>query len=83
MSKAKDDALYQLNVQRETWCRVEADSKFWAQAERRHFACHLQTTCGFKSLHAQRADQRSSWIGGIATLPERKHFAENNKAHLV
>ncbi|KAG5846588.1 hypothetical protein ANANG_G00116580 [Anguilla anguilla] len=83
MSKSKGDALYQLNAQRESWCRVEADSKFWTPTERRHFSCHLQTTYNFKSPHAQRPDQRSSWIGGVVRLPERKHFEENNWTHLV
>ncbi|XP_036405095.1 spermatogenesis-associated protein 45-like [Megalops cyprinoides] len=81
--KAKDNALYELNMQRETWCCVEVDSKFWVQAERRHFAHHLQTTFDFKSLHDHGAEQRSSWMGGVSKLPERKHFAESYKAHLV
>ncbi|KAG9347545.1 hypothetical protein JZ751_005113, partial [Albula glossodonta] len=77
MSEAKGDTLYQLNMQRETWCRVEGGSKFWTHAERRHFACHLQSTCDFKSPTAQRSEQRSSWIRGVAKLAERKHFAQN------
>lgn len=83
MSKSKEEALFELNMRRETWCRVEADSKFWERAERRHYDCHLQNTCDFKSLQAVCPEERSDWIGqqtlALNKHPERKHFEESSK----
>lgn len=37
--------LLELNLRRETWCRVEADPRgFWERAERRHYRDHLRTS---------------------------------------
>lgn len=81
MSKYKEGALFELNMLRETWCRVEIDSKFWERAEKRHFDCHLQNTCDFKSLQAVTPEQRSVWTaaGHVTKYSERKHFEESRK----
>ncbi|XP_073712368.1 spermatogenesis-associated protein 45 [Misgurnus anguillicaudatus] len=80
MSKSKQDKLYELNMRRETWCRVETTSKFWNLPERRHFRCHLQDTRGSSSM----PEQRSSWMQSNNTRhPQRRHFEESYESHLV
>ncbi|XP_051951161.1 uncharacterized protein LOC127621552 [Xyrauchen texanus] len=82
MSKSKQDQLYKLNMQRETWCRVETTSRFWNLPERKHFRCHLKNTCDFSAR--QSLEQRSFWMGNNNTQhPERRHFEETYRAHLV
>ncbi|XP_043075674.1 spermatogenesis-associated protein 45-like [Puntigrus tetrazona] len=86
MSKSKQDQLYELNMQRETWCRVETTSRFWNLAERKHFRCHLKNTCDFRALQTARPEQRSSWMmdGDSNTRhPERRHFEDSYKTHQV
>ncbi|KAK9956728.1 hypothetical protein ABG768_014441 [Culter alburnus] len=85
MSKSKQDQLYEFNMQRETWCRVETTSRFWNLPERKHFRCHLRNSCDFSGLQTARPEQRCSWMGSSnnTTHPERRHFEDGYKAHLV
>ncbi|KAJ8009108.1 hypothetical protein DPEC_G00085430 [Dallia pectoralis] len=84
MSKSKENALFELNTRRETWCRLDIIGTSPARAENRHFDCHLRSTWDFKSLQAVAPEQRSAWTAGHVTkYPERKHFEESHKVHLV
>ncbi|XP_073672449.1 spermatogenesis-associated protein 45 [Garra rufa] len=79
MSNSKQAQLYEFNMQRESWCRVETTSRFWNLPERKHFRRHLQNTCDFGALQTARPEQRSSWmeINNINTRhPERRHFED-------
>uniref|UniRef100_A0A8C4SSV7 Uncharacterized protein n=1 Tax=Erpetoichthys calabaricus TaxID=27687 RepID=A0A8C4SSV7_ERPCA len=43
MSESKEPALQQLNMQRESWCMVEANSRqSWERTQRKHFKQHLR-----------------------------------------
>ncbi|XP_015194632.2 spermatogenesis-associated protein 45 isoform X3 [Lepisosteus oculatus] len=78
MSQDPGQALYELNMQRETWCRVEADSKgFWRRAQRKHFARHLQCTSDLNAHNTHSPSDRSAWMSHAATIPERRHFPES------
>ncbi|XP_069054180.1 spermatogenesis-associated protein 45 isoform X2 [Lepisosteus oculatus] len=80
MSQDPGQALYELNMQRETWCRVEADSKgFWRRAQRKHFARHLQCTSDLNAHNTHSPSDRSAWMSHAATIPERRHFPESCK----
>ncbi|KAL7872189.1 hypothetical protein SRHO_G00071720 [Serrasalmus rhombeus] len=83
MSKRTADALFELNMRRETWCCVEADNGIWLRAQRRHFDCHLRNTCDLRATQTATAEERSAWMGSPATHRERRHFEESYKAHLV
>ncbi|NP_001410753.1 spermatogenesis-associated protein 45 isoform 1 [Danio rerio] len=83
---SKQERLYELNMHRETWCRVETTSKYWNLPERKHFRCHLQNTCDISALQTASPEQRSAWMssGGQNTAhPERRHFEDSYRAHLV
>ncbi|XP_072536470.1 spermatogenesis-associated protein 45 [Salminus brasiliensis] len=82
MSKSNAEELYALNMRRETWCCVEADSRIWERAQRRHFNCHLRNTCDFSALQTAKPEERSAWVGTPARHRERRHFEESYKAHL-
>uniref|UniRef100_A0A3P8Z8N4 Uncharacterized protein n=1 Tax=Esox lucius TaxID=8010 RepID=A0A3P8Z8N4_ESOLU len=81
MSKSKDPrkskAMFELNMRRETWCRVDNHSK-WERAENRHFDCHLRSSWDFKSLQAVTPEQRSGWTAGLAH-PKRNNNKKNYK----
>ncbi|KAL7887850.1 hypothetical protein AOLI_G00028240 [Acnodon oligacanthus] len=83
MPERKADALSELNLRRETWCRVEADSGTWLRAQRRHFDCHLRNAGDLRGAQAPAAGERSAWMGSPATHRERRHFEQSYKAHLV
>ncbi|XP_076873417.1 spermatogenesis-associated protein 45 [Brachyhypopomus gauderio] len=83
MSKSKENKLHELNMRRETWCCVEADSKIWKRAERRHFDCHLRHHCDFAALQTAKPEERDTWMGIPTRYAERKHFKESYEAHLV
>ncbi|XP_077076235.1 spermatogenesis-associated protein 45 [Siphateles boraxobius] len=84
MSKSKQDQLYELNMQRETWCCVEANSRSWNLPERKHFRCHLRSSFEFSARQTASPEQRCSWMGSNNnTHPERKHFEDSYNAHLV
>ncbi|XP_036437096.1 spermatogenesis-associated protein 45-like [Colossoma macropomum] len=83
MSKSKAEELFELNMRRETWCCVEADSGIWLRAQRRHFDHHLRNTCDFSATQTAKPEERSAWMGSPARYRERRHFEESYKAHLV
>ncbi|XP_028809341.1 spermatogenesis-associated protein 45 [Denticeps clupeoides] len=83
MADANKDGLYEQNLRRETWCRVEAGGRFWQGAERRHFRCHLRTTLDLQSPGNGIPEQRSAWMEQASQYPERRHFNGAHKTHLV
>ncbi|XP_067273997.1 spermatogenesis-associated protein 45-like [Pseudorasbora parva] len=86
MSKSKQNQLYELNMQRETWCIIEKSSRFWNLPERKHFRCHLRNSCDISALQTGHPEQRSSWRSSgdnTTTHPERRHFEDSYNAHLV
>ncbi|XP_066560789.1 spermatogenesis-associated protein 45 [Amia ocellicauda] len=84
MSNGQEKSLYDLNLHRETWCRVEASSKgSWLRSQRKHFPGHLQSSPDRNAPPAPGPEQRCSWVKGNANAPERRHFAQSYKAHLM
>ncbi|XP_007245537.3 spermatogenesis-associated protein 45 [Astyanax mexicanus] len=84
MSGRRAGELYELNMRRETWCRVEqAGSSIGELPHRRHFSCHLRNTCDFSALLTARPEQRSAWTGTPDRYRERRHFEESYKVHLM
>ncbi|XP_062267565.1 spermatogenesis-associated protein 45-like [Platichthys flesus] len=86
MSSREEPALLQLNLRRETWCQVEGDSgQSWERTERRHHRGHLRTSpVLLAALIAgpQPGGGRSERLPPVK-LPERRHFEESYKSHLV
>ncbi|XP_029352394.1 spermatogenesis-associated protein 45 [Echeneis naucrates] len=86
MFGAEQRALLELNLRRETWCRVEDDPRrSWERAERRHYRGHLRTSPAL--LNALTGQQRPGATRierpAPAKLPERRHFEESHQSHLV
>ncbi|KAK1171439.1 spermatogenesis-associated protein 45-like [Huso huso] len=82
MSSREETALYNLNMQRETWCMVEANSKqSWQRAQRKHYSHHLQTT--FNPQHSLPTECRSSWSEIVPPHRERRHFRQSSKTSLL
>ncbi|XP_071776326.2 spermatogenesis-associated protein 45 [Centroberyx gerrardi] len=86
MSGSEERALLEVNRRRETWCRVEADPRqSWERAQRRHFRCHLRTSGALRSPQPAGPQLRSAGTERPlpAKHPERRHFEEGYKTHLV
>ncbi|TRY98111.1 hypothetical protein DNTS_028474 [Danionella cerebrum] len=85
MAKSKEDQLQRLNIQRETWCRVETPRNFWNLPQRKHFRCHLRSGCELGALQTARPEERSAWMTSSdeASHPERRHFEDQHYIHLV
>ncbi|KAM4713155.1 spermatogenesis-associated protein 45 [Anableps anableps] len=85
MSGSEERLLLELNMRRETWCRVEADPRgFWERTERRHYRNHLRTSAAL--LRALTGGQQvrtacAEWRVP-AKLPERKHFDRSYKSQV-
>ncbi|XP_074484201.1 spermatogenesis-associated protein 45 [Sebastes fasciatus] len=86
MSGGEERALLELNLRRETWCRVDGNpQQAWERTERRHYRGHLRTspvlltalTAGPQRRAADRCRPPPS------ELPERRHYEESYKSHLV
>lgn len=84
MSAGKDAALLQVNLLRETWCRLEAGPRGSGRSgsQRRHFGAHLQTSLVL--LDALTGREKRRWAAGRPApppgrLPERRHFDESRK----
>ncbi|XP_060947961.1 spermatogenesis-associated protein 45-like [Limanda limanda] len=86
MASREQPALLQLNLHRETWCQVGGDSgQAWERTERRHHRGHLRTSPVLLAA-LTGAPQRgggSSERPPQVKLPERRHFEESYKSHLV
>ncbi|KAL2082368.1 hypothetical protein ACEWY4_022186 [Coilia grayii] len=84
MAKSRADELYALNTRRETWCRIEADSKFWQRRERRHFSCHLQNSYNVGAQRTVQSVGRTAWMerSPSARLAERKHFEDSSESKI-
>ncbi|MEQ2279014.1 hypothetical protein AMECASPLE_005135 [Ameca splendens] len=86
LSGSEERVLLEMNMRRETWCQVEADPRgFWERTERRHYRNHLKTSAVLLSA-LTGGQQRSAACTERrlpAKLPERKHFEESYKSHLV
>ncbi|XP_047429529.1 spermatogenesis-associated protein 45-like [Mugil cephalus] len=86
MSGPEERALLELNLWRESWCQVESSPRqSWERTERRHYRTHLRT--GPVLL---RALTEGAHRGAACTrppppvkLPERRHFEESYRSHLV
>ncbi|KAK2855887.1 hypothetical protein Q5P01_004622 [Channa striata] len=86
MSGPEEQILLELNSRRETWCQVETNPRqSWERTERRHHPGHLRTspilvtTLSIGPQHREACTQRTPPI----KLPERRHFDESYKSHLV
>lgn len=79
MVKVKQEQLHELNMHRETWCCVEADSRIWDRPERKHFAYHLRNICDFSAMQAGKPEDRSSWMKSQTSYREKRHFDESCK----
>ncbi|XP_069033559.1 spermatogenesis-associated protein 45 [Embiotoca jacksoni] len=70
--------LLQLNLRRETWCQVEGKPRqSWDRPERRHYRAHRQTG------PVLRPAPTGTELQTPAKRPQRKHFEESYKSHLV
>ncbi|XP_038132913.1 spermatogenesis-associated protein 45-like [Cyprinodon tularosa] len=85
MSGSEERVLLELNMRRETWCRVETDPRgFWERPERRHYRNHLRSSAVLLSALTggeQRSAARSERLIPVK-LPERKHFDQSYTSHL-
>ncbi|XP_028252823.1 spermatogenesis-associated protein 45 [Parambassis ranga] len=87
MSGYEQRALLELNLRRETWCQVDVNPRnSWERTQRRHYRSHLRTSPVL--LTALSAGPQRRAAGGElrpppAELPERRHFEESYKCHLV
>ncbi|XP_029903677.1 spermatogenesis-associated protein 45 [Myripristis murdjan] len=82
MSGCEERALLEVNRRRETWCQVERQAaQAWERPERRHFRCHLRTS----GAQPGGEQHRAAWMLQQlpARRPERRHFEESYKTHLV
>lgn len=81
MSAAEDTALLEVNLLRETWCRLEAEPR-GSTSQRRHYRGHLQTSPALLDAMTGRGKQHRA--AGRPTPPpgrllERRHFDESCK----
>ncbi|GAA6228262.1 spermatogenesis-associated protein 45-like [Lates japonicus] len=88
MSGSGERALLELNLRRETWCQVEMNPRqSWERTERRHCGSHLRTSPVLLTALTAAGPQRSRTARTErpppVKLPERRHFEESYKSHLV
>ncbi|XP_022070897.2 spermatogenesis-associated protein 45-like [Acanthochromis polyacanthus] len=86
MSGCEERALLELNLQRESWCQVEMDPRqSWERTERRHYRKHLRTSPVLLTALTAGPQRRAACTERPAPvrLPERRHFEESHKSHLV
>ncbi|KAF0023921.1 spermatogenesis-associated protein 45-like [Scophthalmus maximus] len=87
MSGSGERALLQLNLRRDTWCQVEVNPRqAWDRTQRKHHRGHLRTSPALLAAMTRGGPPP----GGArrdppppARLPERRHFEESYKSHLV
>ncbi|KAF3703179.1 Spermatogenesis-associated protein 45 [Channa argus] len=82
MSGPDEQVLLELNLRRETWCRVEMSPRqSWERTERRHYGGHLRTSpvlLTALTVGPQRRGACTRWPPPL-NLPERRHFEESCK----
>ncbi|XP_076612061.1 spermatogenesis-associated protein 45 [Chaetodon auriga] len=88
MSGCEERALLELNLRRETWCRVEGSPRqAWERTERRHYPSHLRASPALLTALTAGPQPRAACSERPppppARLPERRHFKESYKSHLV
>ncbi|XP_044025162.1 spermatogenesis-associated protein 45-like [Siniperca chuatsi] len=86
MSGSEERALLELNLRRETFCKVEMNPRqSWERTERRHYRSHLRTSPVLVTALTAGQQRRAacSERPPPAKLPERRHFEESYKSHLV
>ncbi|XP_023123529.2 spermatogenesis-associated protein 45-like [Amphiprion ocellaris] len=86
MSGCEERALLELNLRRESWCQVEMDPRqSWERTERRHYRKHLRTSPVLLTALTAGPQRRAACTErpAPAKLPERRHFEESYKSHLV
>ncbi|KAM4529454.1 spermatogenesis-associated protein 45 [Fundulus diaphanus] len=80
------EPVLELNMRRESWCRVEADPRgSWERSERRHYRNHLRTGAVLLSALTGRQQRGAACteLRPPVKLPERKHFEQSYTSHLV
>ncbi|XP_041832571.1 spermatogenesis-associated protein 45-like isoform X2 [Melanotaenia boesemani] len=86
MSGSEERTLLDLNLRRETWCQVEMDPRqAWDRTARKHYRKHLRTSPVLLAAMTdgpQRGAARTEQPLPVQR-PERRHFAESCKSHLV
>ncbi|XP_028296524.1 spermatogenesis-associated protein 45 [Gouania willdenowi] len=87
-SEGEDGALQQLNLRRETWCRVETGPEPpWGRTERRHYGGHLRSSAVLLSAMTGKPQQqhRAASRGRLPppTPVERRHYEESYESHLM
>ncbi|XP_002732969.1 protein SPATA45 homolog [Saccoglossus kowalevskii] len=67
-------AIYEQNMQRESWCAVERNSRqAWLRAERKHDQEAFKSKV-FESEKKQDSESRCTFTPDMATHRERRHF---------
>ncbi|KAG2467214.1 SPT45 protein, partial [Polypterus senegalus] len=75
MSESKEPAIQQLNMQRESWCMVEASSRqSWERTQRKHFKQHLRSSFTFGDQCAATEYNRATWATAELEHREKRHF---------
>lgn len=70
-------ALLELNMRRETWCRVEGDPRrSWERPERKHYRSHLRSSAALRAAMSGGERPLAACRPGLAPAkhPERRHF---------
>ncbi|XP_073348527.1 spermatogenesis-associated protein 45 [Pagrus major] len=86
MSGPEERTLLEQNLRRETWCQVEMNPRqSWERTERRHYRSHLRSSPVLLTALTAAPQRRAacSERPPPAKLPERRHFEEIYKSHLV
>ncbi|XP_008300035.1 spermatogenesis-associated protein 45 [Stegastes partitus] len=86
MSGCEERALLELNLRRESWCQVEVSPRqTWERTQRRHYGSHLRTSPVLLTALTAGPQRRAACTErqAPAKLPERRHFEESYKSHLV
>ncbi|XP_041660721.1 spermatogenesis-associated protein 45-like [Cheilinus undulatus] len=85
MSGSEERTLMDLNLQRDSWCQVEANPRqSWERPERRHYRGHLKTSPVLLSALTQGPKPQPVCRARLAPvqLVERRHFEESYKSQL-
>ncbi|XP_078000721.1 protein SPATA45 homolog [Glandiceps talaboti] len=71
---ADSQDMYNVNMQRESWCAVERNSRqAWLRAERKHDPEAFQSRV-FDNANKQESEPRCEFKPDLPTHRERRHF---------
>uniref|UniRef100_A0A3B3ZYH0 Uncharacterized protein n=1 Tax=Periophthalmus magnuspinnatus TaxID=409849 RepID=A0A3B3ZYH0_9GOBI len=82
MPNQDEQALLELNMQRETWCQVEGGPRqSWDRAQRKHFRKHLKTSSSLDQALRGQNQTRTSRLDRLAPaqLAQRRHYEDSCK----